>query len=88
MNYQALRNYQIKVPSNGQAELDAVTGIILIPPDNKTKIYLHWLNDKGKLVTTYTLNYATLVQNKLRIINGSADPVSLHAIEIGKKAVD
>jgi hypothetical protein len=87
MNYRALKNHYIRLDPNGQSDLDAGDGIILIPPD-KTKIYLHWVNDNGKLITTYTLNYATLVQNKLKIINGSSNSISIHAIEIGKKSVD
>ncbi len=87
MKYQALKNYHVKIAANGQIEHDAGLGHILVPPEN-AKIYLHWLNDNGKLVTTYTLNYATLVQNKFRIINGTSNPISLHVIEIGKNSVD
>jgi hypothetical protein len=87
MNYRALKNYYIRLPAHGQDEIDAGEGTVLIPPEH-TKIYLHWTNDKGKLVTTYTLSYATLVQNKLKILNGSTNPVAVHAIEIGKKTVD
>ena len=83
MNYQALKNHFIKLAANGQTEFDAGEGVVLIPPEN-TKLFLHWTNDKGKIVTTYTLNYATLVQNKFKILNGSANPIRIHVIEIGK----
>lgn len=83
MNYRPLKNRHIKIAANGHSELDAGEGMILIPPDN-AKIYLHWTNDKGKLVTTYTLSYATLVQNKVKIINGTQNPVNIHLVEIGK----
>jgi hypothetical protein len=83
MNYRALKNHFIKLAAHGQTEFDAGEGTVLVPPEN-TKVYLHWTNDKGKLVTTYTLNYATFVQNKFKILNGSANVISIHAIEIGK----
>lgn len=83
MNYRPLKNHFIKLPAGGHSELDAGEGVILIPPDN-AKVYLHWTNDKGKLVTTYTLSYATLVQNKVKIINGTQNSVNIHLVEIGK----
>ena len=83
MNYQALKNHFIKLTAHCQTEFDSGEGVVLIPPEN-AKVFLHWTNDKGKLVTTYTLNYATLVQNKFKILNGSANAISIHVIEIGK----
>jgi len=83
MNYRPLKNHYIKISANGQTEYDAGEGVILIPPEN-SKIFLHWTNEKGKLVTTYTLNYATLVQNKFKIINGTADQIRVHLVEFGK----
>jgi len=81
MNYRPLKNYQIKIEAKSEVEYDAGTGTILIPPAD-ARIFLHWLNDKGKLISTFTLTYATLVENKLKIINGTNDSVSITAIEI------
>ena len=81
MNYRPLKNYQIKIEAKSEVEYDAGTGTILIPPAD-ARIFLHWLNDKGKLISTFTLTYATLVENKLKIINGTNDSISITAIEI------
>ena len=81
MNYRALKNHWIKLNSKEESILDAKNGIILVPPPN-AKVFLHWLNENGKLVSTYTLTYATEVQNKVKIINNSQTEVSIHAIEL------
>lgn len=78
MNYKALKNHWIEV--KGEMEFDAgINGAILIPPD-KSKIYLHWLNEKGKMYASYTLTYSTLVQNKLKIV--SQELARIHVIEL------
>ena len=81
MNYKSLRNYFIKLGPREEVELEAGPGAILIPPPN-SKVFLHWLNDKGKLVSTYTLQYSTLVYNSIKIINGSTEKISIHVIEL------
>lgn len=81
MNYKALKNQHIKLGAHGQVEFDAGQGTVLIPPTD-TKVYLHWTNDNGKLISTFTLTYATLVQNKFKIINGSDRAINIHAIDI------
>lgn len=66
-NYRPLKNSWITV--KGETEYTAGSnGSILIPSEN-SKIFLHWTNENGKLVSTYTLTYATLVQNKLKIVS-------------------
>jgi len=81
MNYRPLKNYQIKIEAKSEVEYNAGTGTVLVPPAD-ARIFLHWLNDKGKLISTFTLTYATLVENKLKIINGTNDSISITAIEI------
>ena len=83
MRYRALKNHFIKVPGKGEQDYDAGEGAVLVPPAG-SKVFLHWLTDNGKLAATYTLEYATLVQNKFKIINNKSDPVQIHCIEIGK----
>jgi hypothetical protein len=79
MNYRALKNEWIE--ANPETEYTpGPNGAVLIPPAN-SKVYLHWLNDKGKLVNTYTMTYATLVNSRVKII--AADrTVRIHAIEL------
>ena len=81
MNYKALKNNYIKLAGKEEVEFDAGEGTVLIPPPN-TKVYLHWTNSNGKLVSTFTLTYATLVQNKIKIINSTNTPLSIHAITL------
>lgn len=82
MNYRPLKNQHLKLGAKGQMDFDAGTGTVLIPPDD-TKVFLHWVNENGKIVSTYTLTYSTLVQNKFKIINGSDKAISIHAIDTG-----
>lgn len=81
MNYRALKNHWIKLESKAETEIDAGQGTILVPPPN-SKVFLHWLNEKGKLVSTYTMTYPTQVQNKVKLINAQSTPISIQAIEI------
>ncbi len=63
---------------DGEEFLDAGTGLILVPTDNK-KTFVHWLNDKGKLVATYTLSYPTLITEKVKLL--SNEKSRIHIIE-------
>jgi hypothetical protein len=81
MNHKALKNHWIKLDAKSDIEFNAAVGTILIPPEN-VRVFLHWLNDNGKLVSTHTLTYSTQVRNKIKIINPNAFPVSIHAIEL------
>jgi hypothetical protein len=83
MRYKALKNNYIKLEANKETFLDAGEGIILIPESN-TKIYVHWLNDSGKITTTCTVDYATLVTQKVKLINAQNKEIRVHCIEIGK----
>jgi hypothetical protein len=81
MKYRALQNHYIKLDSKQEISFDARNGTVLIPPPD-VKVFLHWLNDKGKLVSTCTLTYATLVNDKVNIINASKQSISIHAISL------
>lgn len=80
MNYKPLKNQFLKLAPKGELVFDAGTGTILIPPAD-TKVFLHWTNENGKLISTYTLTYSTMVQNKFKIINGSDKAINIHAID-------
>lgn len=81
MNYRALNSTYLKVPKKSELEYDAGEGTVLIPLSDD-KVYLHWHNLNGKVVSTYTLTYSTLVKNKLKIINNSSNEIKIHAIKI------
>jgi hypothetical protein len=79
--YQPLKNYTIKLDPKETKDLDAQTGAILIPSPN-SKIFLHWLTDKGNIRSTYTMTYATRVEGKLKVINGLDATTSIHVIQL------
>lgn len=76
MKYRAIKNRWITV--QGEETIDAGDGLILIPPENQ-KVFLHWLNANGKLLATYTMTYATLVTDKVKIV--SQERVRIHVLE-------
>ncbi len=80
MNYKPLKNQFLKLTPKGELVFDAGPGTVLIPPAD-TKVFLHWTNENGKMISTFTLTYATMVQNKFKIINGSDKAISIHAID-------
>ena len=83
MRYKALKNNYIKLEASKDTLLDAGDGVILIP-EKDAKIYVHWLNDSGKITTTCTVDYATLVTQKVKLINAQNNQIQIHCIEIGK----
>jgi len=83
MRYKALKNNYIKLDANKDTLLDASDGVVLIP-EKDAKIYVHWLTDSGKITTTCTVDYATLVTQKVKLINAQSKPIQIHCIEIGK----
>lgn len=44
-------------------------GAILIPT-GKTKIFVHWITDKGNVRSTWTMTYASKITGKVRLTNG------------------
>ena len=81
MRYQAVKHQTIKLPKKGTVEFDAMDGYALVPnPDSK--IYLHWENESGKLVTTYTMTYTTKVWGKLKLINALDKDTTVLAVEL------
>ncbi len=69
MKYIPLKHKIINLGPSEQIEIDADQGLILIPNDN-SKIYIHWKNAEGKLVSTYTMTFPTKVEGKVLLING------------------
>lgn len=70
MLYKQLDTNWIKLNVKESVEFDAGEGTILIPPAD-SKVFLHWLTDKGNVKTTFTMICATLVTGKIKVINGS-----------------
>lgn len=80
MKYQALKHKYITVDKESQI-IASPNGSVLIPEEN-TKVFLHWLNENGKLLTTYTLSYPTLVHDTVKLINSSGKSVRVHVIDL------
>lgn len=81
MRYQALKHQTIKLPKKGTVQFDAGEGHAFVPAHD-SKIYLHWENDSGKLVTTYTMTYTTKVWGKVKLINALDKDTSVLAVEL------
>lgn len=79
MRYQALKHKNIKLEAKGQFELDSGEGLNLIPDDG-SKVFIHWKNESGKLVSTYTMTFPTYVEGKVTLINALDKPANIRAI--------
>lgn len=66
MWYKELTNKPIKLQPKEEVEIEG--GKILIP-ESKGRLFLHWYNDKGKLVNSHQLKFATLVTNTVKLVN-------------------
>ena len=80
MKYQALKHRYINIDKETQITASP-NGSVLVPEEN-TKVFLHWLNENGKLLTTYTLSYPTLVQDTVKLLNSSGKTVRIHVIDL------
>ena len=79
MLYQALKNYSIQLGSKESVDLDARTGVVLVP-QTSSKVFIHWLTDSGKIRSTFTMTYATRVEGKCQLINGFDKVISIQVI--------
>lgn len=69
MKYVALKHKTYNLLNKGQIDIDATDNHIILIPEEGSKIYLHWKTDTGKLVSTYTMTFATRVEGKFTMIN-------------------
>ena len=79
--YKSLKTENIVLEAKEEAYYDAGDGVVFVPHWN-SKIYLHWLTDTGKIMTTHTMTYATKVTGKLKLINGQINPTSIQVIHL------
>ena len=78
MWYKELKNNLIKLQPKEEIQIDG--GKILIP-ESKGRIFLHWYNEKGKLVNSHQLKFATLVTNSVKLINPEATEATILQID-------
>ena len=70
MLYQPLQTQSLHLA--GRASLDGVDcgECAVLIPNPKSKIFVHWLTEKGNIRSTYTMEYATQIEGTVRLING------------------
>jgi hypothetical protein len=81
MLYQALKNCFITLGPKESQDLDAQTGVVLVPQSG-AKVFLHWFTDSGKIRSTHTMTYATRVEGKVKLINGLDVQTTVHVIQL------
>jgi hypothetical protein len=81
MKYLALKHNKIKLANKADFTLNAGDGVVLVPQEG-SKIYLHWLNDTGKLLATYTMTFPTRVEGDVKLINGLDKETSIQIIHL------
>jgi hypothetical protein len=79
MRYQALQHKTLKLESKAQIDYDARDGAYLVPDEN-SKVFLHWKNDSGKILATYTMTFPTKIEGKVTLINALDRTVQIRAI--------
>lgn len=79
MLYKQLHIDTIKLGARAQIEHDFGEGAILIPND-KAKIFVHWITDKGNVRSTWTMTYASKITGKVRLINGLDNDLSIQVL--------
>lgn len=79
MRYQALQHKTLKLEGKAQTDFDSKEGAYLVPDEN-SKVFLHWKNDSGKILATYTMTFPTKIEGKVTLINALDKPVQIRAI--------
>lgn len=79
MWYKELTNKPIKI--RPKEEIDIEAGKILIPESNG-RLFLHWYNEKGKLVNSHQLKFATLLSKPVKLINPETTEATVLQIDV------
>ena len=79
MWYTELTNKPIRLNPKEEVQIEA--GKILIP-ESKGRLFLHWYNDKGKLVNSHQLKFATLVSKPVKLINPETTEATVLQIDV------
>lgn len=80
MLYQPIKTHSILLETNETREMDAGSGLLLIPEDN-SKVFLHWLNG-DKLRATYTMTKSTKVCERVQLINASNRIIEIKIVDL------
>jgi hypothetical protein len=80
MLYKQLQPKPIHLGPKATVEFDAGEGTIMVPAPN-AKIYVHWLTEKGAIRSTFTMQYATKIWGKCRLINSADSQIDVLTID-------
>ena len=79
MLYKQLNTKPIQLGGRCVVDYDFGEAAILVPnPDSK--VFLHWLTDKGAIRSTFTMTYATKVSGKVRLTNAKDTQVNIQVL--------
>ena len=81
MFYKALQNRTIQLGPKETVEFNTEVSVVFVPQP-KSKIFLHWFTDSGKLRQTYTMTFPTKVDGQFKIINGLDSPTAIQVIHL------
>ena len=81
MLYQQLKTRSIKLSPKESCDFDAGTGVVLVP-QSESKVFIHWLTDKGNIKATHTLACPTVISGKCKLINGLTLDASIQIIQL------
>jgi hypothetical protein len=79
MLHKSVHTKLIQIGGNSVLEYDFGDQAILVPSQN-SKVFLHWLTDKGNIRSTFTMTYATRVSGKVRLTNAKDTQVDIQVL--------
>jgi len=81
MLYQPLKYQIVQLGPKEERELDAGTGVVLVP-QSSCKVFLHWISDSGKVRQTYTMTFPTRIEGKVKLINGLDTAAYISVVQV------
>jgi hypothetical protein len=79
MLYKQLQTKTIQLGSRSVLDYDFGEASILVPSPN-SKVFIHWLTDKGAIKSTFTMTYATKVSGNARLTNAKDTQVDIQVL--------
>lgn len=80
MLFLQLKTKRIQLNSKEQQEFDFGKDGAILVPNLDSKVFIHWISDKGNVRTTFTMTQPIKVFEKVRIINGGPNQVDIQIL--------
>jgi hypothetical protein len=80
MRYQALKHKTYSINPKAQIDIGDESSELFLVPEDGSKIYLHWKNESGKMLATYTMTFPTKVFGKVTLVNALDKTASVRVI--------